>query len=534
MKAPNDPFIPSAMPKSFALPSGKTALVIIDMQRDFIAEGGYGMYQCPSAAIFAKVSSIVIALKKVLEETRKTDITVIHTREGHDPDLNDCAATKRVRQRSANPERHKLCIGEKGPLGRLLVRGEFGHETVDELKPLPGEIVLDKPGKGSFFNTSLYHILTSRGITHLILCGVTAECCVSTTLREANDRGFECCVLTDCTEGFDTEITQAYKKLYSSYDGLFGYSCTSCEYLDSLRNVPSYMRLSDKEIPLNGYSFFITEKIPEASLVVERLKSKGAQMIGSVESSQHYTAQHKTFLLDIDTYGEIYTRVQVGCVFSPTFGTVPITDTAPLCPSFDKIAIVSFNSKEARAIWVELLDLNPMDPYFRNFRCFPTPAVNPYGLHIRPKIGILGQMGSMPDFETELLSLIPQAKTILLDQLLFQEGSNIGKILQHQQSGLLSPSMRQKYVRENKNEHIISAKHAALLQFQLLKITKKIKYFFESSQIQAILVAKESEVFGMINSLDLCAFVSSKSNFVMLTSAGLDWRLIDLAECLDM
>lgn len=212
-----------AAPRNFSFPQRKTALVIIDMQRDFVEDGGYGSYQCPSKEVFKRVSSIVPTVQRLLNKAREIGLEVIHTREGHLEDLTDCHATKLLRQSTTNPARHGLKIGDRGPLGRLLVQGEYGHDIIDSLKPLKSEIVLDKPAKGSFCNTNLYQILTSRGITHLLFCGVTTECCVATTFREANDRGFEGCVIKDCTGGFDDLIVEQSFRGFSAYDGLFGY-----------------------------------------------------------------------------------------------------------------------------------------------------------------------------------------------------------------------------------------------------------------------------------------------------------------------
>ncbi|KAK9332149.1 Isochorismatase-like protein [Lipomyces starkeyi] len=218
--------ISTARPASFPLPAGRTALIIIDMQRDFVLPSGYGAVQCPSPEIFAQVASLIHPCLDALRAARHLGMTVVHTREGHVPDLSDCPPTKLDRQLHAN-KRHVLCIGDDGPMGRLLVRGSYGHDIVDELKPRRDEVVLDKPGKGSFYNTDLHEILVSRGITHLLFCGVTAECCVATTFREANDHGFECCVLTDCTGGFNGTIVSATMDMFCAYDGLLGYASTS-------------------------------------------------------------------------------------------------------------------------------------------------------------------------------------------------------------------------------------------------------------------------------------------------------------------
>src|SRR2546423_8176793 len=172
-----------AQPYAYTFHPAKTALVIIDMQRDFLLKGGFGDLQ--SASQLAAVQKIIPATLSILQACRKAGVAVIHTREGHEPSLLDCPLPKLTRQKaSPTSTRHTLVIGQEGAMGRLLVRGEYGHDIVDELQPLPGELVVDKPGKGAFYNTAFQEKLIGMGITHLIVAGVTVECCVTTTARE--------------------------------------------------------------------------------------------------------------------------------------------------------------------------------------------------------------------------------------------------------------------------------------------------------------------------------------------------------------
>lgn len=181
-KPPGHISIP-AQPYAFTFDPSKTALVIIDMQRDFLLKGGFGDLQ--SASQLAAVQNVIPAILSVLQAFRNAGMTVIHTREGHEPSLLDCPPPKLTRQKaSPTSTRHTLVIGQKGPMGRILVRGEYGHDIVDELQPLEGELVIDKPGKGAFYNTAFQEKLVAMGITHLFICGVTVECCVTTTARE--------------------------------------------------------------------------------------------------------------------------------------------------------------------------------------------------------------------------------------------------------------------------------------------------------------------------------------------------------------
>ncbi|KAH8647665.1 amidase signature domain-containing protein [Xylariales sp. PMI_506] len=222
----------AAKPYSYTYMPTKTALVLIDIQRDFVDPDGFGAIQCGDTEIFSSVRSIVQTSQAALRASRQLGLHIFHTREGHVPDLSDLSAAKRDSQINAPNGHHTLGIGEKGPMGRLLVRGEYGHDIVDELKPLPGEVVIDKSGKGSFWATDFHRRLMARGITHLIFCGVTTECCVTTTAREANDRGFQCCILTDCTGGFESNFIKTSLDMIAAYDGLFGFTAQSAELIE--------------------------------------------------------------------------------------------------------------------------------------------------------------------------------------------------------------------------------------------------------------------------------------------------------------
>ena len=214
-KLSSDPGPPAiaAEPYAFALRPAAAALLIIDMQRDFLEPGGFG------AALGNDVGQLRRAIaptQRLLAAWRAAGLMVIHTREGHRPDLSDLPESKRVRWRGA------LTIGDHGPMGRILVRGEPGHAIIPELAPLAGEPVVDKPGKGAFHATPLGPALQQRGITHLVFMGVTTEVCVQTTMREANDRGFECLMLEDCTGATDHGNHLAAVKMIKMQGGVFG------------------------------------------------------------------------------------------------------------------------------------------------------------------------------------------------------------------------------------------------------------------------------------------------------------------------
>ena len=191
-----------------------TALLIIDMQRDFVMPGGFGEALGNDVT---PLQATIAPTKRVLEAARRLSMLVVHTREGHRPDLTDCPPTKLVRGRG------KTRIGDPGPMGRILVRGATGHDIVPELYPIPGEPVIDKPGKGAFYATDLELILRDRGIKTLIVCGVTTEVCVHTSVREANDRGYECVVLSDCVGSYFPEFQKSALAMIKAQGGIFGW-----------------------------------------------------------------------------------------------------------------------------------------------------------------------------------------------------------------------------------------------------------------------------------------------------------------------
>jgi nicotinamidase-related amidase len=190
-----------------------TALVIIDMQRDFVLPGGFGEALGNDTSLLLKA---VEPTERVLRTARETGMFVIHTREGHRPDLSDCPAAKLTRG-------GQTFIGTDGPMGRILVRGEKGHDIIAQLYPADGEPIIDKPGKGSFHATDLHQILSDRGIKTLIVCGVTLEVCVHTTVREANDRGYECVVLSDCVASYFPEFQRVGLEMIKAQGAIFGW-----------------------------------------------------------------------------------------------------------------------------------------------------------------------------------------------------------------------------------------------------------------------------------------------------------------------
>jgi nicotinamidase-related amidase len=217
-----------AEPYEFELDPSATALLVIDMQRDFVERGGFGEMLGNDVSPLRRA---IAPTRRVLDAARARGMFVVHTREGHRPDMSDCPPTKKARGRLT------CGIGDHGPMGRVLIRGEPGHDIVPELAPAPGEPVVDKPGKGSFYATDLELILRERGIKSLVVTGVTTEVCVHTTVREANDRGFECLVLEDCVASYFPEFQAAAIEMIKAQGGIFGWVATSQALLQALEGV---------------------------------------------------------------------------------------------------------------------------------------------------------------------------------------------------------------------------------------------------------------------------------------------------------
>ena len=203
-----------AEPYAFEFTPTTCALLIIDMQRDFLEPGGFGEMLGNDVS---QLRRTIEPNKKLLAAWREKGLQVMHTREGHRPDLGCLPPAKKIRGRS------KTTIGDPGPMGRILVRGEAGHDIIPELYPVFGEAVIDKPGKGAFFATDLHAILQNRGIKQLIVTGVTTEVCVNTTVREANDRGYDCLVPEDCVGSYFPEFQEMGLKMIKAQGGIFGW-----------------------------------------------------------------------------------------------------------------------------------------------------------------------------------------------------------------------------------------------------------------------------------------------------------------------
>ena len=215
----------NAEPYEYEFEAPTTALLMIDFQRDFVDPGGFGEALGNDVSLLRRA---VPHAERVLKAARQGGLLIVHTREGHRADLSDCPPSKKARGRLT------AGIGDSGPMGRILVRGEDGHDIVKELYPEPGEPVVDKPGKGAFFATDLDSILKHRGIRHLVVCGVTTEVCVHTTVREANDRGYDCLVLEDCVASYFPEFHRSALAMIKAQGGIFGWVSDSRRFLETL------------------------------------------------------------------------------------------------------------------------------------------------------------------------------------------------------------------------------------------------------------------------------------------------------------
>lgn len=220
----------SAQPYDYELPTSGIALVIIDMQRDFLEAGGFGEALGNDVSL---LQVIVPTVKRLLAEFRRNHLPIFHTLEGHAPDLSDCPLSKLQRGKG------ELKIGDNALMGRILVLGEPGNAIVPELAPELGEFVITKPGKGAFYRTNLETLLRERGITHLLFAGVTTEVCVQTTMREANDRGYECLLVEDATASYFPKFKQATLEMIRAQGGIIGWTGTTEAVLQGLENSTS-------------------------------------------------------------------------------------------------------------------------------------------------------------------------------------------------------------------------------------------------------------------------------------------------------
>ena len=220
-----------AQPYDYEIPDlHQVALVIIDMQRDFLEAGGFGEALGNDVS---QLQSIIPNVQSLVTTFRTLQLPIFQTVEGHKPDLSDCPPSKQKRGNS------ELKIGDQGPMGRILILGEAGNSIIPELQPLPEEIIIAKPGKGAFYNTDLESYLHTQKITHLLITGVTTEVCVQTTMREANDRGYECLLIEDATASYFPEFKQATIEMVRAQGGIVGWTGMTADVITALISMRS-------------------------------------------------------------------------------------------------------------------------------------------------------------------------------------------------------------------------------------------------------------------------------------------------------
>jgi nicotinamidase-related amidase len=215
----------AATPFDYSFPAESTALVVIDMQRDFVEPGGFG---ASLGNDVTRLHSAIAPIAALLAAWRSRDWPIVHTREAHKPDLSDCPPAKRLRGQPG------LRIGDAGPMGRLLIAGQRGADIIPALAPKAGELVIDKPGKGMFWATGLHETLQANGITHLVFTGVTTDVCVQTSLREANDRGYECLIVEDGTASYFPEFKASALAMIAAQGAIVGWHTPSSVLLAGL------------------------------------------------------------------------------------------------------------------------------------------------------------------------------------------------------------------------------------------------------------------------------------------------------------
>lgn len=222
------PVVVNAEPYPFEFPRERIALVMIDMQRDFLEVGGFGETLGNDVS---RLAAAVPAAALLLEAFRTARLPIVHTKEAHRPDLSDCPPSK-LRRGNA-----RLRIGDPGPMGRILIAGEPGSDIIPALQPRAGEIVIEKPGKGAFYRTDLESRLNGLGVSHLVIGGVTTEVCVQTTMREANDRGYDCVLAEDATESYFPEFKQATLAMVRAQGGIVGWTATAQDIAKALTQI---------------------------------------------------------------------------------------------------------------------------------------------------------------------------------------------------------------------------------------------------------------------------------------------------------
>ncbi|KAG2163971.1 hypothetical protein JADG_003710 [Aureobasidium aubasidani] len=585
--------LPRAIPYAFRFRKESTALVIIDMQRDFLEPGGFGSIQCGDFEVFNRVRNIVPTVQRALETSRKLGLHVMHTREGHLPDLSDLPASKRLRQTTAPNGHHTIGIGGPGPMGRLLVRGEYGHDIIDELRPLPGEVVIDKPGKGSFWKTGFHRALLARGITHLLLAGVT----------------------TDCTSGFDAGLVTSANDTICAYDGLFGYVGTSADLIrlseaqttlasvngsvvkdlsilalsqayhthtvtpmDTARvvaesisryrsqNPDAWTDLRNPELlldaaktlhekfageplpPLYGIPFAISghtgfESTRSHDKVVEALIDAGAIFVGSSsESRLAVAARLVSFSLETSTS-------RIPHVVDGQNGIVTLHPTpGTLTPDTNSLSIVAQCVEDARKIWLITDQTSNKD----DVSLRPQATVNSWVWHVDfrgPRVG--GFSFGVPKTWTDASgqsSTVDSGVSKSLGQAIAQLQAVGGQSLDVDWDVFEQAKQLSQYLLSLNSAESVSMKDVLSLQAEQKLLTRKAAKIFEKIGVvlDAACVSRSSKGFdsSLIDMLDLCGVTidlgpthkqheHTDTVITLLGGSGREGRLLDIARELE-
>ncbi|THY65001.1 Isochorismatase hydrolase [Aureobasidium pullulans] len=585
--------LPRAIPYAFRFRKESTALVIIDMQRDFLEAGGFGSIQCGDFEVFNRVRNIVPTVQRALETSRKLGLHVMHTREGHLPDLSDLPASKRLRQTTAPNGHHTIGIGGPGPMGRLLVRGEYGHDVIDELRPLPGEVVIDKPGKGSFWKTGFHRALLARGITHLLLAGVT----------------------TDCTSGFDAGLVTSANNTICAYDGLFGYVGTSADLIrlseaqatltsvngsvvkdlsilalsqayhihtvtpmDTARivaesisryrsqNPDVWTDLRNPELlldaaktlhekfageplpPLYGIPFATSSHIGFESTrshdeVVEALIDAGAMFVGSSsESRLAVAARLVSFSLETSTS-------RIPHVVDGQNGIVTLHPTpGTLTPDTNSLSIVAQCVEDARKIWLITDQTSNKD----DVSLRPQATVNSWVWHVDfrgPRVG--GFSFGVPKTWTDASgqsSTVDSGVSKSLGQAIAQLQAVGGQSLDVDWDVFEQAKQLSQYLLSLNSAESVSMKDVLSLQAEQKLLTRKAAKIFEKIDVvlDAACVSRSSKGFdsSLIDMLDLCGITidlgpthkqheHTDTVITLLGGSGREGRLLDIARELE-
>ncbi|CAD0012719.1 unnamed protein product [Aureobasidium pullulans] len=573
--------LPRAIPYAFRFRKESTALVIIDMQRDFLEPGGFGSIQCGDFEVFNRVRNIVPTVQRALETSRKLGLHVMHTREGHLPDLSDLPASKRLRQTTAPNGHHTIGIGGPGPMGRLLVRGEYGHDIIDELRPLPGEVVIDKPGKGSFWKTGFHRALLARGITHLLLAGVTTDAnntiCAydglfgyvgtsadliklseaQTTLTSVNGSVVKDLSILALSQAYHTHTVTPMDTARIVAESISRYRSQNPDVWTDLKN-PELLLDAAKALhekfageplpPLYGIPFATSSHIGFESTrshdkVVEALIDAGAIFVGrSSESRLAVAARLVSFSLETSTS-------RIPHVVDGQNGIVTLHPTpGTLTPDTNSLSIVAQCVEDARKIWLITDQTSNKDDVFLR----PQATVNSWVWHVDfrgPRVG--GFSFGVPKTWTDASgqsSTVDSGVSKSLGQAIAQLHAVGGQSLDVDWDVFEQAKQLSQYLLSLNSAESVSMKDMLSLQAEQKLLTRKAAKIFEKIDVvlDAACVSRSSRGFdsSLIDMLDLCGITidlgpthkqheHTDTVITLLGGSGREGRLLDIARELE-